>query len=93
MKNLKIIGYYTIPRHDFGLAGSLLDLIENTVDKKILTKYTFPKVKSKILEIMLDSEVKTNERKVKQLSKTRRGNYFSFAFWLPCYGFYIAQKL
>ncbi len=83
MKNIRIIGYYTTPRHHFGLAAPLLNLIETTVNTEILAKYTFTKVNSKVLEIMLDTEVETNKRRIKQLSKTGRGQYFSFAFCLP----------
>ncbi len=83
MKNLRIIGYYTTPRHGFRLASPLLDLIEKKVYNEILAKYTFPNVKSKVLEIMLDTEVKTNTLKIKQLSKTGRGQFISFGFWLP----------
>ena len=46
-------------------------------------KYTFPKVKSTELEVFLDSEVKTNEIEVVQLSKTGRGEYFTFRFFIP----------
>lgn len=83
MKNIRIIGYYTTPRHAFKIAGLLLDLIEQKINNEILAKYTFPKVKSQILEIMLDAEVEKNTRIITQLSKTGRGQFLSFRFCLP----------
>ncbi len=83
MENIRIIGYSTTPDNRLNVSGALLDLIENTINKKILAKYTFLKVKSKFFEIMLSSEIETNERKVVQLSKTGRGEFFSFRFFIP----------
>ncbi len=83
MDNIRIHGYFTTPEYDIRVADKLLTLLEKKINETILSKYSFPKVKSKTFEIMLDSELVTNEQKVKQLSKTGRGQYFSFAFYLP----------
>lgn len=83
MKELDIIGYFTKLNYHFDLSDQLLDLIGGAIENEILKKYTFPKIKSTILEILLDAETEANQRKVVQLSKTGRGEYFSFRFFLP----------
>jgi len=83
MKEINIIEYSTTPDYHLEVSNKLYYLIRETIENEILAKYTFPKVKSTIFEILVDSEVKTNTRRVIQLSKTGRGEYFSFRFFIP----------
>lgn len=83
MKIINIIGYYTTPDYDLKMSNKLYHLLRQTIENEILAKFTFPKIKSSILEIFIDTEVKSDERKVIQLSKTGRGEYFTFRFFLP----------
>ena len=83
MEKISILGYYTTPERDLKMSNKLYNLLRQTINNEILAKYTFPKVKSTIFEILVDSEVKTNTRRVIQLSKTGRGEYFSFRFFIP----------
>ncbi len=83
MKEISIIGYYTTPDYHLEMSNKLFNLICDTVENKILAKYTFPKIKSTILEILIDAEVKSDNRRIIQLSKTGRGEYYSFRFFLP----------
>ena len=83
MKKVSITGYFTEPDFDIRLSHKLLELICNTIEYEILAKYNFPKVKATELEIFIDSEIKTNERKVVQLSETGNTIYFTFRFFIP----------
>ncbi len=83
MKKISILGYYTTPDYDLKMSNNLYNLLRQTINNEILAKYTFPKIKSTVFEILIDSEVETDIRKVIQLSKTGRGEYFSFRFFLP----------
>ncbi len=83
MEKISILGYYTTPEHDLEMSNKLFNLLRQTINNKILAKYTFPKIKSTVFEILIDSEVETDNRRVIQLSKTGRGKYFSFRFFLP----------
>ncbi len=58
-------------------------MLRQIIENEILAKYTFPKIKSTILEILIDSEVKSDKRRLVQLSKTGRDEYFSFRLFLP----------
>ncbi len=63
MKELDIIGYFTKLNYHSDLSNQLLDLVGEAIENEILTKYTFPKIKSTILEVLLDAEVSNiNER-------------------------------
>ena len=83
MKEISILGYYTTPDYSLKMSNKLFNLLRQTINNEILAKYTFPKIKSTVFEILIDSEVETNQRRVVQLSKTGRGKYFSFRFFLP----------
>jgi len=83
MKEISVLGYYTTPDYSFRMSDKLFNLICDTIENEILAKFTFPKVKSAILEILIDAEVETNTRRIIQLSKTGRGEYFSFRFFIP----------
>ncbi len=83
MKKISIIEYSTTPDYHLDMSNKLYNLLREVIENKILAKYTFPKIKSTILEILIDSEVKSDNRRVIQLSKTGRGEYFSFRFFLP----------
>ena len=83
MKEISILGYYTTPERDLKMSNKLYNLLRQTINNEILAKYTFPKIKSTVFEILIDSEVETNTLRVIQLSKTGRGKYFSFRFFIP----------
>lgn len=83
MEKISILGYYTTPDCDLKMSNKLYNLLRQTINNEILAKYKFPRVKSTVFEILIDTEVETNNRRVIQLSKTGRGKYFSFRFFLP----------
>jgi len=83
MKKLSILGYYTTPDHHLSMSNKLYLLLKSSIEEEILAKFTFPKVKATIFEILLDTEVETDTRRIIQLSKTGRGEYFSFRFFIP----------
>ena len=83
MKKVSIIEYSTRPDFHLAMSVKLYHLLCETIENEILKKYEFPKIKSSILEILIDAEVDSAERRVVQLSKTTRGEYFSFRFFLP----------
>ena len=91
MKEISILGYYTKSGYSFSLSDKLFNLICDTIENEILAKYTFPKIKSTILEILIDVELESDKCRIIQLSKTGRGEYFSFRFFLP-YSIVVKNK-
>ncbi len=53
------------------------------VENQILMGFPLPKVKSEILEILLDTDGISEDIKIEKLSKTNRGKYLSFRVYLP----------
>lgn len=64
MKTIAITGLYTTVGYYFSLSYKLKDLMGKIVEDKLLSKYEFPKVKSEILEIWIDTSPEIAELEI-----------------------------
>lgn len=80
---LGIIGYFTNPEYQLEIGAKVKKKIMESIENQLLIPFPLPKVKSEILEILLDTDGTSTERKVEKLSKTNRGKYLSFRVILP----------
>jgi hypothetical protein len=69
------------PNEKLGLQTTFKKLIMENVDNQILTNSCFSKIKSLYLEVLICTH--RGDFEIKKCSKTDRGKYFTFQFWLP----------
>jgi hypothetical protein len=78
---LSITSFLNTPTEVYRIEPSLHELIRQTIDNQILNQAYFAKVKAKQLEVLICTH--RGDFEVKKCSKTDRGKYFTFQFWIP----------
>ncbi|TAH19378.1 MAG: hypothetical protein EAZ08_09415 [Cytophagales bacterium] len=78
-----IMGYFTSVGFRFDLNPKVKKKIMDLIDTNILTPFPLPKIKATVLEILLNTDGISTENKVVRISKTDKGKYLSFMFYLP----------
>lgn len=79
---ISITGNYTVPNFNFDLEIAYLNLLGDKIEQNLLQKFLLPKVKSEELEIYICTDGKSAESYVQKISKTDRGKFLTFYFWL-----------
>ena len=80
---ISITGSYTVPNFNFDLEIAYLNLLGDKIEQNLLQKFPLPKVKAEELEIYICTDGKSAESYVQKISKTDRGKFLTFYFWLP----------
>jgi hypothetical protein len=80
---ISITGNYTVPNFNFDLEIAYLNLLGDKIEQNLLQKFLLPKVKSEELEIYICTDGKSAESYAQKISKTDRGKFLTFYFWLP----------
>ena len=78
-----IMGYFTSVGFRFDINSNVKKKIMDLIDTNILTPFPLPKIKATVLEILLNTDGISTENKVVRISKTDKGKYLSFMFYLP----------
>lgn len=78
-----IMGYFTSANFRFDVSAKAKKKIMESIDEQILTPFPLPKVKAQTLEILLNTDGKSTERKTEKISKTDSAKNLSFMFYLP----------
>jgi hypothetical protein len=80
---ISITGNYTVPNFNFDLEIAYLNLLGDKIEQNLLHKFPLPKVKSQELEIYICTDGKSTESFIQKISKTDKGKFLTFYFWLP----------
>lgn len=79
---ISISAIFNAPKYQFDLSLTFLEMLINQISENILTKYTLKKVRAKELEIYLCTDGTDAESSVKKISKSDKGKYLTFHFWI-----------
>jgi len=81
MENITISCIYTVPEKKFFLSTLYMDLLENSLKNELVLTH-LAHIKAKELEIYILTDGESPKSSVQKNSKTDKGNYLSFNFYL-----------
>lgn len=83
MKQIGFLEYYTIVGYRFRIRNAVKQQMSQRINEHILANYSFPNIKSEILELLISTDGTAEELVVTKNSKTTRGKHLSYSLWLP----------